>query len=292
MRLARAAVTALCLAAPSVAAAQPAPTPPAPDAQPAVDRVEEARRRVAAAMEAFRTHDYTTAIHEFELAWRAAPNPDLWYNLARARELSGDFEGAVGDYRRYLRDKVDPPDRAEVERHIRELEELAAHQAAARRRQAEGSRVRLHAEGAGGRWFLDGREVAAGGEGLGVAPGEHAVRYEAPAMQEWAARVRVREGETATVFAAPSPATRFVTRPTPHIASIAVGGLGAVSLGVAAYFGVRAGTLSCDGCPERVEASNRSDIFLGVGAGLALGAVVAYFIERATGRTERVTASP
>jgi hypothetical protein len=289
-------VIAACLAAPAGAAAQA--TPPAaaaPEGAPGGARVEEAQRRVTAAMAAFRAHDYTTAIHEFELAWRAAPNPDLWYNLARARELSGDSGGAIGDYQRYLRDKVDPPDRAEVERHIRELQSLADLQAAARRRQAEGSRIRFHVEGGGdraARWFLDGREVPAAGDGLGVAPGEHAVRYEAPAMQEWTARVRVREGETATVFAAPALATRYATRPTPHVASLALGGLGAVALGVAGYLAVRAASTDCNGCEERVTASNRSDILLGVGAGLAVGAVVAYFIERATGRTERVAASP
>ena len=289
MRPLRAAVIAACLGAPAVAAAQPAPA-----AQPAGARVEEARLRILDAMHAFRAHDYTAAIHAFELAYRAAPNPDLWYNLARARELSGDCDGAVGDYQRYLRDKVDPPDRAEVERHIRELQTLSEHQAAARRRQTEGSRLRLHVEvGARAqRWFLDGREVSPGSEGISVTPGEHSVRYTAPAMQDWSARVRVREAETATVFAAPSPATRYATRPTPHVTSIALGGLGAVSLGVAGYFAVRAASTDCNGCDERVTASSRSDILLGVGAGLCLGAVVAYFIERATGRTERVAGSP
>jgi len=286
----RAAVIVACFAAPAVAAAQTAPAPPAGA------RIEEARQRIVEAMAAFRAHDYTAAIHAFELAYRAAPNPDLWYNLARARELSGDCEGAVGDYQRYLRDKVDPPDRAEVERHIRELQALAEHQAAARRRQAEGSRLRLHLEGDGSRraprWLVDGREVTAGSEGMSVPPGEHAVTYAAPSMQDWSARVRVRDGETATVFAAPAPATRYITRPTPHVTSLVLGGLGAVSLGVAGYFAVRSASADCNGCNAQVTAASRSDIFLGMGAGLAVGAVVAYFIERATGRTERVAGSP
>lgn len=282
-------VIASSLAASAAAEAQTAPPSP-----PAVDRVEEARRRVLAAMAAFREHDYTTAIHEFELAWRAAPNPDLWYNLARARELSSDFEGAVGDYQRYLRDKVDPPDRAEVERHIRELQAIAEHRAAALRRQSDGSQLRLHAEAPSrdARWFLDGGEVAAGGEGIAVNPGEHTVRCAAPSRQEWTARVRVREGETVGVFAAPAPATRFVTRPTSHVTSLAVAGLGAASLGVAGYFGIRAATAGCDGCSQQTVAASRSDIFLGAGVGLAIGAVVAYFIERASSHTERVGTSP
>ncbi len=273
--------------APSLALAQTA-TPP-----PAGERVAEAQRHVRAAMEAFRTHDYLTAIHEFELSYRAAPDADVWYNLARARELAGDYEGAVGDYQRYLRDKVDPPDRAEVERSIRALRGLVEHQAAARRRQSEGSRVRFQIDGSPHnlRLFLDGEQLssAALSEARRVATGDHAVRVTADGAQEWSARVHVREGETATVFPTFRPATRYVTRPTPHIASAVLAGLGVASLGVAGFFALRAAGEDCRACEDQVTLSNRSDIFLGVGAGLALGAAVAFFVERASGRTERAT---
>lgn len=257
-------------------------------------RVTEAQQHLTAAMAAFRTHDYSTSIHEFELAIRAAPNADLWYNLARARELSGDAEGAIGDYRRYLRDKVDPPDAEVVQRHIGELQSLAEHQAAARRRQAEGARVRFQVEGAtaqrSAQLFLDGAEVslAALTDPLRVTPGEHDVQVTAEGAQAWRARVRVRDGETATVFATLTAATRYATRPVPHVASAILAGLGLVSFGVAAYFGVEAGSSRCRGCPEQVNAASRSDILLGVGASLAVGAAVAFFLERASGRTERV----
>lgn len=296
MRSPRAALAlALTLALPARALAQPAQPAQSPAEPAATARVAEAQQHLVAAMNAFRAHDYTAAIHGFELAYRAAPNPDLWYNLGRAREMSGDCEGAIADYQRYLRDKVDPPDRGEVERHIRELQSLSEHQAAARRRQAEGSRVRLHLDAGrrNARVYFDDREVPASalGEAWRAAPGDHAVRVTADGAQEWRATVRVREGETASVFAALSPATGYVTRPVPHIASAVLAGLGVVSLGVAGYFGVRAATDDCQGCASRVEASSRSDILLGVGASLAVGAAVAWFVERATGRTERVTSA-
>lgn len=267
-----------------------------PAAQPASGtRVVEAQQHIVAAMAAFRTHDYTAAIHEFELSYRAAPDADVWYNLARARELSNDYEGAIADYQRYLRDKVDPPDRADVERTIRSLQSLMEHQAAASRRQAEGSQVRfeLAGERRGARLYLDGQELPPNEAGVArrVETGDHAVRVTAAGAQDWAARVRVRNGEVATVFAAPAPATRYETRPAGHVTSIVLACLGAASLGTAGYFAIRASGEDCAACDAQVTQSNRSDIFLGVGAGLAVGAAVAFFVERASGGTVRV-ASP
>ncbi len=288
---------ALCsltlLAALSASASAQAQTQTPAAQLPSGARVVEAQRHIVAAMTAFRAHDYSTAIHEFELSYRAAPDADVWYNLARARELSNDYEGAVGDYQRYLRDKVDPPDRADVERTIRSLQSLMEHQAAASRRQAEGAQVRFELARRDARLFLDGQELPAGEAGVArrIATGDHAVRVTAPGAQEWDARVRVRTGEVATVFAAPAPATRYETRPAGHVTSIVLACLGAASLGTAGYFAIRAAGQDCAACDAQVTQSNRSDIFLGVGAGLAVGAAVAFFVERASGGTVRV-ASP
>ncbi len=279
----------MALAPPARAQTRPPQAQPAP----AGTRVAEAQEHITAAMNAFRAHRYATAIREFEASYRAAPDADVWYNLARARELSGDLPGAIADYQRYLRDKVDAPDREDVQRTIRELQARVDAQAAANRQTAERARVRLVLEGTARntRFFLDGEELPATLDPRGVPVGDHAVRVTADASQDWAARVRVRQGETATVFAAPALATRYVTRPRPHIASAVLLGLGAASMGVAGYFAIRAVSEGCDACQDQVRASNRSDIFLGAGAGLVVGAAVAYFIERAIGGTERV-ASP
>jgi Tetratricopeptide repeat len=276
----------LLLAQTQVAATQAPTTPAAPGA-----RVAEAQSHIVAAMAAFRAEHWQTAIREFEASYRAAPDADVWYNLARARERSGDLTGAIADFQRYLRDKVDAPDREDVQRTIRELQARVDAQAVAAQQTAESARVRLVLEGAprNTHYFLDGRELPVTLDPRGVPTGEHAVRVTSDGTQEWAARVRVRQGETATVFAAPALATRYITRPRPHITSAVLLGLGAVSVGIAGFFAIRAVSEDCDACNAQVQASNRSDIFLGAGAGLVVGAAVAYFIERATGGTERVT---
>ena len=51
------------------------------------------------------------------------------------------------------------------------------------------------------------------------------------------------------------------------------------------YFAVRAATAGCSGCDAQWEAAGRSDVLLGAGAALAVGAAVAFFIERASGVT-------
>ncbi len=175
-----------------------AQTQPAQPAQPqtAGGRAEEAQEHIAAAMAAFRAQRFSTAIREFEASYRAAPDADVWYNLARAREMSGDLTGAIADYQRYLRDKVDPPDREEVQRTIRGLQTRIDAQAAANRQTVDGAQMRLVLEGAphGSRFYLDGVELPANQDPRRVELGDHAVRVTADASQEWAARVRVRAG--------------------------------------------------------------------------------------------------
>ncbi len=275
--------------------AQPAPAQPSSAAaQPAAStRVAEAQQHILRALEAFQTRDYVTAIHEFELSYRAAPDANIWYNLARARELSGDYEGAVADYQRYLRDKVDPPDRDDVQRTIATLSTLVEQRAATQRRQAEGSQLRVQVPPttANPHLLLDGESLAlaSAGDPRRVATGNHAVRLTSENRQDWAAQVRVREGETAVVFPAPAPATRYVSRPRSHVVSWVLAGLGGASLVGAGVFAIRAAGDDCDACNAAIRDSNRSDVLLGVGSGLLVGAAVAWFVERASAGTERVT---
>ncbi len=253
-------------------------------------QVAEAQRHIAEGMQRFQARDFAAAIHAFTMANQSAPSPDLWYNIARARELSGDFNGAVADYRRYLRDRVDPPDRAEVERRIADIERLAEIQRASRLRREAHTTLRVVTERppAGVRYVIDGRELS---PSVALSPmelpvGEHSVEVRAEGSQTWRAQVRLREGASADVYATLVPATRYRTRPSRHVASVILGGLGIASFGVATLFGVRAITADCDRCDGQLRAADRSDVFLGVGMGLAVGAVVAYFLERGSSTTE------
>ena len=290
----RATVSAL-LCVGSIAAAQPAPV--APSATPtSTSRLDEARRLIAEGVRCFRANDYAGAVRAFTAANAAVPSPDLWYNIARAREMAQEYAGAVEDYRRYLRDKIDAPDRAEVERRIADLERLADIQRAARLRRDQRATLRFFVEGVGAegaRFSMDGAPVAreAALSPQEVAVGEHRVEVRAPGALDWVARVRVREGEAMGVYARLAAATRYETRPVPHIASGVLGGLSLVALGVASYFGVRAASEGCDRCDNQLDLARRSDVALGVGGALSLGAVVAYFIERGAARTTRVVAA-
>ncbi|MDO9018835.1 MAG: hypothetical protein Q8S73_22520 [Deltaproteobacteria bacterium] len=261
----------------------------APSDAPAGSRIDEAQRHIAAGLQQFRQRDYSAAIHEFELANAAVPTPELWFNMARAREMLLDYRGAVDDLRRYLRDKVDPPDRAEVERHITELERLDEIRRAALARQAVGQTLRVAVEGdvVATRVVLDGRpqRAAALASPASIAEGTHRVEVLRPGMQPWVAQVRVRAGESAAVFSNPARSTVYRTRPAPHIASAVLGGLGLVSLGVSGYFAIRAAGEDCNGCSAQWDAADRSDILLGTGALLAVGAAVAFFVERASSTT-------
>lgn len=294
-RLAPALAVALSLA-PGVAFSQPQPpTPPTP-ATPATppgagtSRVAEARRYAAEAVALLQRHDYRGAIRAFELAYGAAPSPELWYNIARSHEMLREYEQAIDYYRRYLRDKVDPPDRAEVEAHIRDLEERAERARRARLRQAAGTTIRVEVPVRGARIFLDERPVAvapAAGT-FAVSPGPHAVRVEADGMQPWRAEVRARPDDETVVFAGLQRATRFRTIARPHIASAILGGLGIAALGGGAYFGATALGADCVDCDARRDRATTADVLLGAGVGLAVAAVVVYFVERGASRTERV----
>lgn len=252
-------------------------------------RIDEAQRHVAAGLQQFQRRDYSAAIHEFELANAAVPTPELWFNIARAREMLTDYHGAVEDLRRYLRDRVDPPDRADVERHIAELERLDEIRRAALARQAVGQTIRVEVEGdaASASVAIDRRTGPAASFAVPAQTDEglHRVEVTRPGMQPWVARVRVRAGESAAVFANPARSTTYRTRPAPHIASAILGGLGLAAFGVSGFFGVRAATADCERCDARSDDALRSDVLLGTGAAFAVGAVVAFFVERASGTT-------
>lgn len=271
--------------APAFALAQPAPV----TAAPAGSRIDEAQRHIAAGLQQFRQRDYSAAIHEFELANSAVPTPELWFNMARAREMLLDYRGAIDDLRRYLRDKVDPPDRAQVEQHITELERLDEIRRAALARQAVGQTMRIEVEGDAGAAtvVLDGRpqRASALASPAPTTEGTHRVEVLRPGMQPWVAMVRVRAGESAAVFASPAPSTVYRTRPAPHIASAVLGGLGLAAFGVSGYFAIRAAGEDCNSCSARWDAADRSDLLLGTGALLAVGAAVAFFVERASSTT-------
>lgn len=242
-------------------------------------------------MTAFRANAWREAIREFELAYALAPQPELWFNIARAREQLGEYELAIEGYRRYLRDRIDAPDRAAVEENIRALEVQAAHARLRRTGEAAPTTVQFDVATQGARLFLDERMVATAPSAalIVTTPGPHTVRVQADGMREWRAELTFRQGAPARVIASLAPETRYRTIARPHVVSAVLAGLGAASLLTSGVFGVQALSAGCSGCDDRDRAAARSDVFLGITAGLAVGAAVVYFLERGASRTERVT---
>jgi tetratricopeptide (TPR) repeat protein len=73
---------------------------------------------------------YVDAIKEFEAAYQIKNDPALLYNLAQSHRLAGNSEQALHFYRTYLRYVPKPPNRAEIESRITQLEQVVAQKTA------------------------------------------------------------------------------------------------------------------------------------------------------------------
>jgi len=266
--------------------------------------VAVANRHLAAALTGFRAHHYEDAIREFEAANRAAPSADFEYNIARCHELLSHYAEAVDYYRRYLRDKVDPPDRAAVESRITDLQRMAETARVAARRQSGNGAIRVDVTGSdGAEVFVDERSIARGSmeHPVDLAAGNHNLRIVAPGMQVWQGRFRLRAGEHTAARVALLPATLYETRRGGRFASYLLGGATVAAVGVGVFFGVSAAmqqpcvgdpaTMTLVGSCDRMVLGERADLLYGVAAGLLLTTAIVYFIEAGSSRTHRSTAA-
>lgn len=83
----------------------------------------------ASAMQHFRAgqkhynlSEFGEALREFKEAYRIKDDPAMLFNIAQCQWKLGDLRTAVHSYRAYLRMGKDPPNRAEVENRIQDLE--------------------------------------------------------------------------------------------------------------------------------------------------------------------------
>jgi hypothetical protein len=264
--------------------------------------LRDAQEHLLRGLEHFRARRFIEAIHEFQLANSAAPSADLWYNIANAYEQANQPENAVEYYRRYLRDKVDPPDRADVERRITELQRLADQQRRQQQRESGEASVQFEislpprpAGTAMPSLFIDNRPV---GQlplpaSLTLPPGPHEVRLEGPGIQEWHGTIRARPGDPTIARITALRPTQYRTRAGSHLLSYIVGGLGVVSFGIGGYYGITAASMPALDMTgglngARHDSAVTADVFFGIGAGLLMSAVIAWFIEAGSSRTERV----
>jgi tetratricopeptide (TPR) repeat protein len=108
---------------------------------------------------------YAEAIAEFEAAYRIRPHGVLLYNVGRCYEQLGDIPHALRNYRGYLREVPNAPDRETIEAAIGSLE---------RRLRTKGvQQLLVYATPDAARVALDGRDLGTSPVSAEVVPGSH-----------------------------------------------------------------------------------------------------------------------
>lgn len=294
----------------------------------ATSTADISQRFLRCALDEFGHQQYRDAIRHFELAHRAAPSADLLYNIARSHELLNEYVEAADSYEHYLRDKVNAPDRTELEGHIRELRDLDRRRREAATRQNAPTLLRITVNQPGAALRLDDRDLGVSPvtRPIEVATGMHTLTVQAPGSQLWRGEIRARQGETATATVTLLSSTAFRTRAPSHVLSYIIGGVGlatlGASLGLGVYGGTRcigmapppAGSMEAINCEtrnvipvpdqitstdctmypsalscERERYTSLSTITGAVGVAVLTSAVIAYFVESGSGQTEQVT---
>jgi tetratricopeptide (TPR) repeat protein len=74
----------------------------------------------------FNLGEYDDAVREFEAGYREKPQPLFLYNIGNAARRAGQHRKALEVFKRYLDEKPDAVERAEVEQRIAELEQIVA----------------------------------------------------------------------------------------------------------------------------------------------------------------------
>jgi tetratricopeptide (TPR) repeat protein len=267
--------------------AAPAPVPENADA------TREARELFLAGAEHFEARRFREAIRAFTAAAQRVPSADLWYNVARAHEELSEYEEAIEHYQRYLRDRVDPPDREQVTAHLALLRERADAARAARRSSPTEGTLRLNVDRDAARVQLDGQDAGASPwEGpRELSAGRHQLAIEREGFVPFRAAVTLEPGMTTAAYAQLAPETRFRVLQSDRVFTWVAWALGAVSLGTSIGLGVEASSRTAN-LPDAREWAAVSDAFLGGAIGLGVVGLVLWFVEGRNVGTERLEPEP
>jgi len=116
---------ALVVSAPATVDAQPNGSA----RRPTPAQLERARTLFVQGSEHYDAGRLSEALNSFLSAWRIVPGPALAYNVARTYERMADHNRAIQFYRNYLQSAAaDAAEREDVERRIREMEDIARRQ--------------------------------------------------------------------------------------------------------------------------------------------------------------------
>jgi tetratricopeptide (TPR) repeat protein len=239
---------------------------------------------------------FNAAIPEFEKAYELESVPVLLYNIAQAHRQLGNNERAIFFYRRYIEAAPKAANRADVERRIRELEEVVRKQGEAKSKPP--TQV----------------EPIAGDVGGGGRPGETASAA-SPAVTAPPAASSLSAATTPSAASTAAPAATATTRSEEppaessgkgrrlRIGGIATAAAGGACIVTGIVFGAMASSksdsvASATAFDPAADSAGRRDatlqwVFYGVGAAaVGAGAVLYYLGWRADAAESRVALLP
>ena len=244
--------------------------------QPTAAEKQKAAEHYDRARAAYSFGNYDDAIREYQAAFELTTAPEYMFNIAQTQRAKGDRKGALASYRHYI--ELDPSGAgvASARSHIEGIEaelkredEEAASRAKAQA-EAEAKRRKEAAEAA---------ETARGGAAE-------------------VARRRIADAEVKQ---------RRATARTFKLAGLATAGTGVAALGVSAYFGMRARSLSRDAssvtgqwteeAQQQIDDAKSAEstvyVLLAVGSGVAVTGGILYLIGSRTGESaSKVVVAP
>jgi hypothetical protein len=267
----------------SSAMAQAAPSA-APSAPSGADKAR-ARELYTKGQKLFREGNYADAQAAFEEAYKAVPNPVVLLSIAECQVRSEQFSSAVSTYQRYLDERKDAPDRAQVEAQIQKLQQKPAH-------------LTVESSPAGALIFVDGQDTAKLTPAeIELPAGDHMVAVQIEGFQRAEQAVTmVIGGNERLSFALPEVAAPTARRPRPAQQKAEEGRHGIqsnvpiwVSVGVAGAGVVTGSILGGLALKERNEFNkNPTEAKADKGERLALFADVGFGIAAAAGVTALV----
>lgn len=263
-----------------------------PDTHPEnIQATQQAREHFMAGAAHFESHRYREAIESFREAARLVPSADLWFNIARAYEELSRYGEAIEHYELYLRDRVDPPDQAEVERLIVNLRERAEAERLRGQTQPTTGTLRLTVNRPGSEVQLDGEaaEASPWEAPRDLAPGRHRLAVLRDGYIPFRSEVSLEAGVTTAAYSDLVPETRYRSLQADRIFTWVAWGLGVAALGVSIGLGVESSSLQSTNLDEAHTWAAYSDVALGSAIGLAVVGLILYFVEGRSVGTERIT---
>ena len=251
----------------------------------------QAREHFRTGLKHFRERNYREAIQQFQVAAQYTPSADLWYNIARAYEELNELDRAVENYERYLRDRVDPPDKTQVEKRIASLKERLDAERAMKRRNPSKGTLSIQVNRYPADVQVDAKRYGekTGQLSLALEPGTHSLEVRKPGYIPFRARVRIEAGVVTVAYVDLVSETRYEARRGRPRWTWLGAGLSAAALGTSIAFGVKAAKSEGD---EEKDWAKRSDYLLGTAIALGVVTGIVYLMERRAVGTRRIEAKP